>query len=117
MSILKHPIFIAIVTVATGVYLLELFEIKLPWIISNYLNDLLCMPLVLSLSLVIIRILKKDDKLYVPLVVVVIVTLYYAFHFEWLIPKFNARYTADAIDVALYSFGAFLFYRFQKQLF
>lgn len=117
MKIVKHPIFILLIVVASVVYLAKLFDLKLPNFISFYLNDLLCMPIVFSLCLEAIRALKKDNSLYVPIGAIVVVTLYYVFHFEWLLPKFHARYTADVIDVELYVIGAFLFFRFQKRLF
>lgn len=117
MSILKHPLVLAMAFVAIAVYLSGVFGFELPKTIRHYLNDLLCMPLVLSLSLAVIRILKKNNQLYVPFITVALVTLYYSLHFEWLLPKFNPRYTADAMDVVLYGFGAMLFYKFQKRLF
>lgn len=117
MRILKHPVFIAISVLAVLIYLLKLLAFPMPKIISFYANDLLCMPIVLSICLALIRILKKDETLYVPLGIIGSITAYYAFHFEWLLPKFHHRYTADWIDVGLYIMGAFLFSKFQKRLF
>ncbi len=117
MKILKHPVFITLLSVALIVYLENLLGFAMPRLISHYLNDLLCMPIVLSVCLALIRHLKKDDTIYVPLIIIVLITLYYSFHFEWLLPQFYIRYTADSIDVVLYSIGALMFYIFQKKLF
>ena len=117
MRIIKHPVVITLVALASFVYLASLLGIRLPHLISFYLNDLLCMPVVLSICLALIRHFKKDETLYVPLGIIGMVTAYYAFHFEWLLPQFHDRYTADWMDVGLYSVGAFLFYKFQKRLF
>lgn len=117
MKIIKHPVFILLIILASVVYFAKLFDLYLPNFISFYLNDLLCMPIILSICLAAIRKLKKDNTLYVPIRVIIVVTLYYIFHFEWLLPKFHPRYTADFIDIGFYIIGAFLFYRFQKYLF
>lgn len=117
MTILRHPIFITLTTLAAFVYISSMTGLALPKIISFYLNDLLCMPVVLSICLVIMRRLKRKSHLYIPLSAIVVITAYFSFHFEWLLPKFLERYTGDIIDVGLYIIGALLFYVFQKQLF
>jgi hypothetical protein len=91
--------------------------LPLPTWIYFYVNDFLCMPIVLSLGLAILRFIKKTDAIFVPLSIILIMTTYYAIYFEWLMPKLNTRYTGDLIDVFLYFLGAFLFYAYQKRLF
>jgi len=117
MNIIKHPAFVFIIIVAAIIYAAKLMNVTLPKWTSFYLNDLLCMPIVLSLSLAAIRYLKKDDLLYIPPLAIILITAYYSFHFEWLLPQFNSRYTSDWIDVLLYVSGAGVFYAFQKRLF
>jgi hypothetical protein len=117
MKILKHPLFIGFVLVASFVFVANLFQIQLPNWLYFYLNDFLCMPIVLSLCLIILRILKKTESLYVPLLVVLGLSTYFSLHFEWLMPQLSTRYTSDIIDVVLYFSGALLFYSFQKRLF
>lgn len=75
------------------------------------------MPIVLSLCLAVSRVIKKTETLYVPLVVVLLLTTYFSLHFEWLMPQISTRYTGDFIDVSLYYLGALLFYNLQKKLF
>jgi hypothetical protein len=75
------------------------------------------MPIVLSLCLAVSRAMQKTDTLYVPPIVVIILTTYFTLHFEWLMPQISIRYTADIIDISLYYLGALLFYNFQKKLF
>jgi hypothetical protein len=75
------------------------------------------MPIVLGLSLAILRFIKKTESIYVPLGIILLMTAYYAFYFEWLMPQLHTRYTGDLIDVFLYFLGAILFYLFQKRLF
>ena len=117
MSILKHPIFYISVLVASALYIANRFEVPLPNWMYFYVNDFLCMPIVLGICLAILRILKKTEALYVPISVVLALTLYFSIYFEWLMPQINTRYTSDIIDVGLYFLGAILFFKFQKQLF
>ncbi|HLV15066.1 MAG TPA: hypothetical protein VKY41_07795 [Xanthomarina sp.] len=117
MKILKNPILIIFCLIATFIYISNRVALALPSWIYFYVNDFLCMPVVLSISLAILRFIKKSETIYVPLSVILIMTSYYAIYFEWLMPKLSTRYTGDTIDVILYFLGALLFYRFQKRLF
>lgn len=117
MKILKHPVFYSSILIATLIYSAQKLNLPLPHWINDYVNDFLCMPIVLSLSLAILRYLKKTEKLYVPLFVVLGLTAYFAVYFEWFMPKVNSRYTADIIDIGLYFTGAILFFGYQKRLF
>lgn len=117
MKILKNPILIASCLIALFIYVANRLAWPLPSWIYFYVNDFLCMPIALSLSLAALRFIKKSDIIYVPLSIILIMTTYYAIYFEWLMPQLNSRYTGDVIDVFLYFTGAFLFYLFQKKLF
>ncbi|EGV43787.1 hypothetical protein BZARG_1269 [Bizionia argentinensis JUB59] len=117
MIILKHPVFYSSVLVASIIYIAQRLQLPLPNWIYFYVNDFLCMPIVLSLSLAILRRIKKTENLYVPLIVVLALTTYFAVYFEWLMPQINTRYTADIIDVGLYFLGTMLFFSLQKRLF
>lgn len=115
MSLFKQPYFIILFGVFLVIYTLQKFQIPLPSWINNYVNDFLCMPVVLSICLAVIRTLKKDNKLFLPLSAIVSLTIFYAIYFEYYLPKVNVRYTADWLDVLLYFFGAGVFYLFQKR--
>ena len=117
MRILRHPIFYSSVSLGSVLYLAHQLNLPLPKWIYFYINDFLCMPIVLSLCLAVSREIKKTETLYVPLIVVIILTTYFTLHFEWLMPQISARYTGDIIDISLYYLGALLFYNFQKRLF
>ncbi|MGJ8551032.1 hypothetical protein [Winogradskyella wichelsiae] len=117
MKILKQPLFLISIGIASAIYIANRFETPLPNWIYFYVNDFLCMPIVLSLCLAVLYIYKKTEILYVPLVIIMLLTTFFALYFEVFLPKTNARYTSDLIDVVLYFLGAFLFYKFQKKLF
>ncbi|WOD43902.1 hypothetical protein [Hwangdonia lutea] len=117
MKILKHPFFISVCIMAIVIYLAKISHVVLPDWVYFYLGDLLCMPFVLSLCLVVVRLINNNDSLYIPLGPIIVLTAFYALYFEWLLPKYNARYTADIIDVVMYVTGSGLFYLFQKRLY
>lgn len=117
MKILKSPILLLLCSIALLVYLARWTDISLPSWISLYLNDILCMPIILSLSLAIVRIIKKEPFVYAPTPAIIGLAFFYTVYFEWYLPKINERYTGDLIDVGLYFIGATLFFLFQKRLF
>lgn len=117
MKTLKNRYFLSLLMLAILIYLAKQFQIEIPNWISFYFYDLLCMPIVLSIVLAVIRHFKKDINFKIPLLAIVSLTIYYAWFFEWLMPKYNARYTADALDVLMYVCGAALFYVAQKKAF
>ena len=47
---------------------------------------------------------------------IIVMTLYYSVIFEFILPKFSLKYTADYYDVLCYGIGAILFYYHQKKL-
>lgn len=114
--IIKHPVFYTCVLLASALYVAAKFQVTLPPWMYSYVNDFLCMPIVLGLCLAVLRGLKKKE-IYIPLGIVLGLTSYFSLYFEWLMPQLDARYTGDLIDVFLYFTGAILFFKFQKRLF
>ena len=102
---------------AVTIYIASRLQLPLPNWIYYYINDFLCMPIVLGACLAVLRLLKQTEALYVPLPVIVVLTVYFIIHFEWIMPEVLTRYTSDPVDIALYILGAFLFWVFQKKLF
>ncbi len=117
MKILKHPLFIGSVLLALSIYISQRLNAPIPKWISFYVNDFLCMPIVLATCLASVRIIKKSEHLYVPVIAILAITAYFTLFFEWILPKYSDRYYYDPYDIVLYSIGAFLFYKFQRNLF
>jgi len=115
MKTLTKPYFIIFSGIFLIVYFLQCIHFPLPSLINNYLNDFLCMPIVLTLCLAFVRFIKKNPGIQLSVFVIFSVTIYYSVYFEYYLPKVNARYTADPIDVLLYFAGAFIFYLLQKK--
>lgn len=100
-------IFLAI---ATFIYCYQRLGVSIPDWINNYMNDLLCLPIVLYICQAAVRYLRKDCNIVLPLPLILFMALGYSLYFEYFLPEINPRYTADAIDVALYGMGALFFY-------
>ncbi|PNW28157.1 hypothetical protein [Formosa algae] len=117
MRIVKQPLFLLALAIASFIYLANIIQLQLPDWISFYVNDALCMPIVLSFCLLGVRVIKKNSELYLPVFPILLLTVFYAVFFEYYLPNWNPRYTADWIDVGLYALGSLVFYRFQKKFY
>ncbi|MDT0648250.1 hypothetical protein RM545_16270 [Zunongwangia sp. F260] len=92
---------------------LKLTQVSLPEWTTSYLNDFLCMPIVLTVCLKAVHHFKKDSSITLSLSLILILTSFYAVYFELVLPQISDRYTADFIDVIVYFSGTFLFYFLQ----
>lgn len=115
MKTITKPYFIVFSGIFFIVYFLQFIHFPLPALINNYLNDFLCMPIILTLCLGFVRIIKKNKDIRLSGFVIISLTIYYSVYFEYYLPKVNSRYTADPIDVLLYFAGALVFYLLQKK--
>ena len=90
---------------ALTIYTLQRLQVSLPFLVNNYGNDLLYLPLVLGVIEFLIRRLKSDSSFKLSLGFVIFLAISYSIYFEYYLPKVNARYTADWVDVILYCVG------------
>jgi hypothetical protein len=104
--------------ISFGIFLLNLFllnlPVQLPVFFSSYLNDLLCMPVVLSICLFLIRKISREKDLRISLFSAFSLAALYSVYFEVYLPEVNPRYTADVLDVCMYFAGALIFWLVQK---
>lgn len=107
---LKNLIYLVMSAIALSIYVMQKQNIALPSLINNYVNDLLCLPLVLGAVSFINKFLKKDNSFKLPISIMLCMAAFYSFYFEYYLPQLNPRYTADWIDVLLYFTGALSFY-------
>ncbi|GMN07932.1 hypothetical protein MTsPCn5_33210 [Croceitalea sp. MTPC5] len=107
-----RALFLAMIVLSSSIYLLQQCEIPIPKWVNNYMNDFLCMPIVLSICLVVVRKLQGRHTHRLPWWVIFCLTLYFSLYFEYYLPQVSIRYTSDIIDVLLYFAGALLFFLF-----
>jgi len=108
-------IFLALVLSASTVYFLQKTGMILPKLINNYFNDLVALPIVLSICLWSVRKLHNKPKFQLSFLQCLMMVLFYIIFFEFYLPKTNPRYTADCIDSGLYLVGGLLFYWWQRR--
>ena len=97
-----------------SIYSMQRLNVPLPTFVNNYVNDFLCLPLVLGALTFIIRYFKNDEDFKFPLLFVLLLASYYSVYFEYYLPKLNPRYTADWIDVVLYFASSVVFFLIQN---
>ncbi|MCO5260270.1 MAG: hypothetical protein M9916_09020 [Crocinitomicaceae bacterium] len=87
--------------------------------LKYHFTDLLFIPLQLTICLLMLRIIKRDSTLIVPVGLVATITCCMAVLFEWYLPivKKNPNHTTDLFDVVMYGIGALLFIVLQKKSF
>lgn len=87
---------------------LDLAPYKIP-----YLNDLLCLPIVLSLALWIQqKLFPMTCRPVLNAAQVIFAVLYFALFFEVVLPAFSRRYTRDYLDILAYAVGGIIYYFF-----
>lgn len=111
MRVVKNPYFVIACLIFWMNQLLEkVFGIFVPWV-HEYLDDLLAMPVVLGITLQVFQwIHPKKEKFRFSKIQVAVGWIYFSFLFEFLLPKYSERYTADVWDVFAYGIGAVAFY-------
>lgn len=99
----------------TTVYFAQKLKLSLPKIINFYLNDFLIIPILLISCLIFLRWSRQNKNYQIPVWIVLYICGLYALLFEYILPKFHPRYTADIIDAVLYFIGGFVFMVLQKK--
>jgi hypothetical protein len=107
--------FVFSICVGSIIYICEKTEIILPKIIRFYVNDFLIIPIVLYISLFVVRKLKGKVDLQLSLLNIIYLCTLYSVIFEYWLPKFHSRYTSDFVDVGLYFLSGMVFYFLQKE--
>lgn len=80
----------------------------------DYLADFLCMPVVLSLALAFMRIVKQSPNYQLNIVQIIFATIFYSLLFEVIFPHFSPNMTSDWLDILAYFLGAFIFWRWMN---
>lgn len=109
MRTFAHPVFIACLTLFCLNQLLEWQHVYIAPL-HSYLDDVLCMPVVLTVALAAERVYFGNYSFVLPLYYSLWAVLLFSIFFELLLPRLSDLYTADVWDVLCYSCGAVLFH-------
>ncbi|MFM7022318.1 MAG: hypothetical protein ACKOXB_05020 [Flavobacteriales bacterium] len=109
----KLYFYIFLLSALYGLQLLCKFRIVTApqWFIS-YFGDLLCMPLLLCFTLMLMRKIKRIELLHWKMILFALI--YVSVIFEFILPRYSSKYTSDMLDIIMYSIGSFAFYLLQK---
>lgn len=114
MKALLQPVFVISVFLYLMVRVARLGAFELPSLINSYLTDFLCMPIILTLSCIGVRLVKRLPNLRLTRFMIFGMTSFYALLFEYFLPNQNKIYTSDPWDVVMYFSGAVLYFQFQR---
>lgn len=107
---LRNKVFLACVFLFLLFHIIE-GKVNLPEILSAYLDDILCLPIMLSgVLLVQRRFIVHDDNFMLPVTHIIFSILYISVLFEIILPGFSGKYFCDPIDFFAYTAGATVFY-------
>ncbi|WP_299706216.1 magnesium citrate secondary transporter [uncultured Pontibacter sp.] len=109
MRTLRHPVFLVSVVLFLVNQALEQTGVFFPLLFS-YLDDLLAMPIVLTIILAAERIYFRKDDFVLPLAWISGAVAAFSVFFELILPPFSQKHTADWLDVVAYAVGAVLFH-------
>lgn len=93
---------------------LKIFSVATPIWVFSYVNDFLTIPIVASICLHGVWILKKDKAIRLNGFTIASLVVLYSIYFEYYLPQQSHRYTGDIWDVVCYTLGGFIFYGLQR---
>ncbi len=94
--------------------MLKIYEVQVNGWIRNYLNDLLCIPLLLFVITGVLRLLFNRPHFQVDKWQILFAFLMVSIAFEWWAPQHYAVHTGDVWDVLAYGVGGIVFWFTQR---
>ena len=94
---------------------LKFYSFSKPNWVFHYLNDFLTIPIVATICLHGIWIIKKNKAIRLNIFTIISLVALFSVYFEYYLPKHSSRYTGDIWDVVCYFLGGLAFYFLQKK--
>ena len=116
MKLILKPYFILSVVLYLLIRILRLFEIHIPEILNSHLTDFLFMPILLTVSLIGVRVIKRNKLINLTIGMIFVSTVFVSFMFEIFMPSRSSLFIKDYWDVVAYIIGAIFFYIVQSRL-
>lgn len=102
------------VVLALIVQSMHYFSMSMPDWVSSYVKDLLVLPIVATICLHGVWILKKDRDIRLDVFTIFTLVVMYSYLFEYYFPKQIYFYVSDPWDIVCYAMGGTIFYFLQK---
>lgn len=113
MKLLFHPLFLLACILFVLNQFLETHQIFIPYV-HAYLDDLLCFPIVLNLTLFLLRKIYQNPDYRFTTMQIVFAVAYFSLVFEVVLPYFSENYRGDIWDVVAYGLGAIVFWKWMN---
>lgn len=94
---------------------MKFLSLESPNFIFHYLNDFLAIPIITTVCLQGVWIIKKDKTIRLNIFTILSVIALFSIVFEYYLPKQSYRYTGDIWDVVCYFLGGVVFYFLQRK--
>lgn len=93
--------------------------VSLPDFFRFHFTDLLFVPAMALFALIILRYIRKDEKLTIPFWTIMLQVFLVSIYFEYYLPKYMRHvhpYTSDSLDVLMYFAGGTIFIFLQRKI-
>lgn len=114
MKTIKHPFFIVISAIYLSYYIIKQTDLSVPVFVSSYLADLLCIIIVNTFALWLIRKIKNLPHYEFSIGTVSLSVLLFSVYFEVVLPQVNSYHVADVWDVLCYLISGFVYLFWRK---
>lgn len=116
MKTIKHPFFIVISAIYLSYYIIKQTDLSVPVFVSSYLADLLCIIIVNTFALWLIRKIKNLPHYEFSIGTVSLSVLLFSVYFEVVLPQVNNYHVADVWDVLCYLISGFVYLFWRKTI-
>lgn len=116
MKTIKHPFFIVISAIYLSYYIIKQTDLSVPVFVSSYLADLLCIIIVNTFALWLIRKIKNLPHYELSIGTVSLSVLLFSVYFEVVLPQVNSYHVADVWDVLCYLISGFVYLFWRKTI-
>lgn len=84
--------------------------------LSSYLDDLVVMPIVLTIALECMRLIYQHKSFELEFGMVFTAFVFMSLLFEFIVPRYSELYTQDYWDIGCYAIGSSIYYFTRKRL-
>ncbi len=99
----------------SGYKVAEVFNPGIPYL-HAFLEDLVALPIVLKTAQLIIRVFIPHQRQYmIPTRDAIVIAVLFALYYEVLLPRTDARFTADVLDLVCYAAGLRAYLRWMNR--
>lgn len=116
MKTIKHPFFIVIYAIYLSYYIIKQTDLSVPVFVSSYLADLLCIIIVNTFALWLIRKIKNLPHYEFSIGTVSLSMLLFSVYFEVVLPQVNSYHVADVWDILCYLISGFVYLFWRKTI-